>query len=214
MSADFLLRVKADLATLRAADPGFDVFGSAAHRYELLAPARDDHLAAFEAAHGIALPSAYRRFLRELGNGGAGPHYGLFPLGLWDGGGQGLEPWGEYGAGVLREPFPHSTPWNLPDDRFMPPDLDDVDAEEAWQTALDAEYFDRSLVAGAFPIAHHGCAHRNLLVVTGPHRGEVWLDARASHEGIAPEVDAQGRRRTFETWYLDWLRASLATVSG
>jgi len=37
-------------------------------------------LAAFESANRIRLPNDYRRFLAIVGNGGAGPFYGLAPL--------------------------------------------------------------------------------------------------------------------------------------
>jgi len=213
MANDFARRVHEGLRRLRQADPDFRVFGSASHRYALNAPAREQEVLSFEATHGVAIPAAYRRFLLELGNGGAGPHNGLFPLGLWDGSGRGLEPWGEHGVGVLREPFPHRVHWNLPPERFEPPDFSDDDAEDSWQNALDDEYWDMALVRGAFPICHQGCANRNLLVVSGPERGQVWLDGRASDEGIGPEHGPDGQRLTFEAWYSQWLEDALKEAS-
>ena len=77
---------------------------------------------------------------------------------------------------------------------------------------LDDEYWDLALVSGAFPISHQGCAYRNLLVVTGPERGRVWLDGRAGDQGIGPEQDPEGNGLTFEAWYLRWLDEALASV--
>jgi hypothetical protein len=37
-----------------------------------------------------------------------------------------------------------------------------------------------------------------LLVVTGPARGQVWIDDRGADAGIDPETD-------FTDWYLGWL---------
>jgi len=69
------------LARLRAADPGLRVFGSEQHRYRIGPPLSEGELAAFEAANGVRLPDDYRRFLSAIGNGGAGPFYGMEPLG-------------------------------------------------------------------------------------------------------------------------------------
>jgi hypothetical protein len=69
------------LRRLRAADTSFRVFGSKQHRYWLGPTLSESELAAFESANRIRLPDDYRRFLAVVGNGGAGPFYGLEPLG-------------------------------------------------------------------------------------------------------------------------------------
>lgn len=68
------------LRELRTLDPHFRVFGSASHRYLLGPVLSEQDLAAFESANGIQLPAEYREFLATVGNGGAGPFYGLEPL--------------------------------------------------------------------------------------------------------------------------------------
>ena len=65
---------------LRAADSRRRVFGSQNHRYRLGRKLSEEELAKFEAIHGIQLPEDYRCFLALVGNGGAGPYYGLEPL--------------------------------------------------------------------------------------------------------------------------------------
>lgn len=69
------------LERLREADPGFRVAGSERHRYRLGPALAEAELAAFEADHGARLPEDFRLFLADVGNGGAGPFYGLEPLG-------------------------------------------------------------------------------------------------------------------------------------
>jgi hypothetical protein len=71
------------LRRLRAADTGFRVFGSDQHRYQLGPTLSDGELTAFESANRVRLPEDYRRFLAAIGNGGAGPFYGLAPLGTF-----------------------------------------------------------------------------------------------------------------------------------
>lgn len=68
------------LRRLQVADIGFRVFGSEQHRYRLGPTLSEAELAAFESGNGIRLPEDYRQFLSAVGNGGAGPFYGLEPL--------------------------------------------------------------------------------------------------------------------------------------
>jgi hypothetical protein len=72
------------LARLRAADTSFRVFGSKQHRYRLGQTLSESELAAFESANRIRLPDDYRWFLAAVGNGGAGPFYGVEPLSTFD----------------------------------------------------------------------------------------------------------------------------------
>jgi hypothetical protein len=53
------------------------------HRYLLNPPLSEEEVARFEDEHRIALPSDFRAFVTRLGNGGAGPGYGVFKLGEW-----------------------------------------------------------------------------------------------------------------------------------
>ena len=71
------------LSCLRDADRGFRVFGSEEHRYRLGPPLSEEELVTFESASRVRLPTDYRRFLSVVGNGGAGPYYGLEPLGTF-----------------------------------------------------------------------------------------------------------------------------------
>jgi hypothetical protein len=209
MDCEEILR---QLSLLQSREGSLRLFGASSHRYDLNPVLSDAEVRKFEEKHQVELPSDYREFLLRCGNGGAGPYYGLFLLGLFDGSGSGLVPWheGDGFAGVLREPFPHRAAWNLPSEQSEPPDeFPDESAEERWHRDLDELYWAPHLTSGAFPICHQGCAYRNLLVVSGPERGHIWLDGRASGEGIAPVEDHGGERVTFSAWYGAWLDAAL-----
>ena len=191
-----------------------DVFGAEGHGFRLNPPLSESEVASFESVHGAQLPWDYRAFITTIGNGGAGPAYGVFPLGRWDGAGGPLEPWpGSDGLwGDLARPFPHVEAWN--DLGTQPRDGVDLDPAEYERRmeAFDARYWDRALVDGAMPICHEGCAHRVLLIVTGREAGNLWYDSRASDGGLGPWLGPEGTRQTFTTWYEHWLQEALASA--
>lgn len=81
---DQILMLAAKLEKLRRTDREYRAFGAGdpdwGHFY-LLAPKLDElRLAAFEQRCDISLPADYRHFLQHIGNGGAGPYYGLMAL--------------------------------------------------------------------------------------------------------------------------------------
>jgi hypothetical protein len=53
------------------------------------------------------------------------------------------------------------------------------------------------------PLAHAGCGVVWLLVLSGAHRGEIWVDARSS-DGKARRVAS-----SFSAWYRDWLASAV-----
>lgn len=61
----------------------------------------------------------------------------------------------------------------------------------------------RGGLAGVLCLAHAGCGVVWLLVISGRHRGEVWVDAASS--------DGKARRcaTSFSSWYRDWLNAAV-----
>lgn len=66
------------LETLRALDRGCTTFGATTHRYVLRPRLATHALAAIEAELGVQLPPGLRTFYLTVGDGGAGPDYGLF----------------------------------------------------------------------------------------------------------------------------------------
>lgn len=115
-------------------------------------------VAAFETEHGIRLPSGYRLYVTEIGDGGAGLAWHddcdcgqLFPL-------------SELDMERAARPFP------IDDDEWYDPDS--MEDYEAYRLPNGVEPHD-----GAVQI---GCSTDHaiyFLVVTGDRAGEVWLDA-------------------------------------
>jgi hypothetical protein len=208
--------IRDGLRRLREATVPLNVFGAQAHGFVMHPPLSEQVLRDFEARHRVTLPPEYRGFLIKVGNGGAGPAYGLFKLGEMDDD-FGHKPWTEDGGfvGVLSQPFPHTGPWN--DLSEMPANDEsrefDLQCEDEYDRRLEEweerVYWNTANVNGAVPICHLGCALRQWLVVTGPEAGNVWDDLRADQEGLKP-VQQPGRNRvTFLPWYHFWLDQAL-----
>lgn len=199
-----------DLQRLRESKKAFKMFGAASHGYRVNSPLSEDAVVAFEAKHGVQLPEDYRQFLMRVGNGGAGPDYGLFKLGEMDDG-FGFGPWDGF-IGDLSKPFPHTQAWN--DLTGEPEDISDEDEEEYERQleAFDEIYWNPHLMDGAIPICHLGCALRLWLVANGLEKGNIWQDNRADQGGIEPLQTATQKRVTFFEWYRAWLDEALSKI--
>lgn len=187
------------------------VFGADVHGFRLNPPPPEVDIMAFENSHNISLPHDFRQFLTDVGNGGAGPSYGVFPLGKMDDN-FGLGTWQEDDGfvGVLSEPFPLGEKWN--DVASQPSaELANLDESEYWRRMdiFQTTYWRSSLVNGAIPICHEGCALRILLVITGTQAGYLWEDRRSEDGGVRPLRLADGSSATFTGWYDAWLNDCL-----
>ncbi len=196
-------RVLDDLARLRDADKKLRLSGAIGHGYRLNAPLTEATVARFEKRHGIALPADYRQFLLEVGNGGAGPYYGVFPLGTMDDS-FGLKSWKKNDGfvGDPSQPFPYRKAWN---DLTGMPEYNEPNRE---RHRKDRDAFERRYwhqLNGAIPLCHEGCAYRDWLVVTGAEAGRIWYDARNDDAGLSPVMQGGRKRVTFYQWYRDWL---------
>ena len=101
MEADFAT-IRDGLRRLREFTSPLKVFGSEAHGFRTHPPLSEKAVREFEAQHRVTLPPEYRGFLIQVGNGGAGPAYGLFKLGEMDDG-FGHKPWDEDGGFLAEE---------------------------------------------------------------------------------------------------------------
>ena len=202
--------IKEDLKRCREAKKLPAVFGAESHGFKLNSKLRISVVSNFESKHEIQLPEGYRRFLTEVGNGGAGPYYGVFKFREMDDGLSWKENDGSVGKLALK--FPHRKAWNL-DIEY--PDEDDYEDEDEYEKEierLEEKYWDPKFVNGAIPICHQGCALRNWLVITGPEAGNVWEDLRADEAGLRPSAKKGKKRLTFLEWYDSWLQKAISKL--
>jgi hypothetical protein len=138
------------------------VFGADHHEYKLYPCVPEDELEQVERWRGLVFPEQLRAFYLKVGDGIAGPHYGLREANAVEG----------YGA---RAPYTDSTTL-----RAL--------AREGEQTSRTDDYFEieREKLTGLVTIIDEGCGHETCLVTTGSRTGEV---VRVSLEGYVYETN-------------------------
>ncbi len=173
MTSPRLAALRERIQLLAAIDPAIEIFGASRHRHQLGTPLDDDGLAALEAQFG-PLPDDYRTLIRAFGVCCAGPYYGLEAPRVPTDPQHALQP-------DPQRSFPCEAA--MPHDARLP--------EGA------------SVLDGTLTLADQGCGGRSLLILRGPHAGEVWSDWTAEQGTIAPEA------RTVFAWYEQWIDRAL-----
>ena len=178
------------LEQAKAKDPNFERFGAHSHQYKLSAPAGEEMIQEFEKQQGIRLPEEYRDFLMLVGNGGAGPYYGLYGLKT-----QEKELGDSHGLRLYR----------VQEKPVIYPKM----SEEDWDKAADLEGRRKGEkvhpYAGVLPIGSQGCTLMTGLMLSGPYRGQI----------VYYDEDYCGkpffvREKGFLSWYERWLREVIA----
>ncbi len=204
-------RIKVKLEQLKKLDRNLTLFGSQKHKYKLNATVSLDTINQFESTYKIKLPNEYVHFLINIGNGGAGPFYGLEPLENV------LFADLDYKRADLllnpTIPFLHTEPWNL---EFLSTadEEENEDEYEKQRQEFKEIYFDKEQMNGVIAICNYGCAISINLVVNGHEYGNIWTDDRASDNGIYPSYElGNNDKTTFLNWYELWLDNSLAEIT-
>jgi SMI1 / KNR4 family (SUKH-1) len=203
----FVDEVREKIASLKALDKKLRLFGAEHHRYEFSPPFSEGDVLSLEQRHRISLPKDYRDFVLKVGNGGAGPYYGIYPIARDYNVHHGMS--GDNGI-ILSVPFPHTKDW----DEDWPREIN-WDAGERPSDDQDGDYFDNRHISGALCICQYGCGDFFLLVVNGNEKGNIWVDGRRNYSGIYRGGLEDGEREqavTFSRWYLNWLDRSLAKL--
>jgi hypothetical protein len=180
--------------TLKMKDRSLQLFGASSHRYQFNRAQSEQELQEFEQRFRVQLPEEYRYFLKQIGNGGAGPFYGVVPLenSLFDS----LDypdPLSLINASL---DFNFKEAWNM--------DLGDCEDED--YSRREEEYYNPKWANGMLRISNFGCGVSMNIVVNGSEQGNIWVDDRCSDGGIYPfEIPEKGGRIGFFDWYDFWL---------
>ena len=180
------------LEQAKAADPEYKVFGASKHKYQLNPPASKEAVLALEAEFHIKLPEEYVYFLTEIGNGGAGPHYGLYSL----------EELKMYQNCIQK-------------DDVLSPVIDSNLSKEMWNTWMeqmdtdDDDVYDEieeQINTGVFVIGTQGCTFDNLLMCCGSETGKmVYIDWNLEYN-CPPFLT----KMSFLEWYVGFFQDIIA----
>ena len=172
------------LEQAKAKDPDLMRFGAYSHKYKLSAPVGEETVQKFEEQEGIRLPEEYRDFLMFVGNGGAGPYYGLYGVEA-----EKKELHDSHGSRLYR----------VQEEPVIYPKMSDED----WERVAGSE--DRHPYVGVLPIGSQGCTLMTGLMLAGPYRGQV---VYYDEDFCGPPFFV--REQGFLKWYERWLREVIA----
>ncbi|WP_251317233.1 SMI1/KNR4 family protein [Flintibacter muris] len=217
--------IRAVLDTASRWDMDLAQFACWGHAHLLNPVLPPEELAAWEELTQVTLPEDYRAYLTQLGNGGAGPAYGLFPLSL---------PKDEF-AQYLQQPCIYSDgqeekfqdvvqrfvhwedfddDWSLYLDYF--PDTPSW-KDQRWQNEHRKEWgdeldrlIDQTIIFpllhyGQYQITNEGCSGDIFIILNGSHRGYIHCATADCDAGLAFREP-----RTFATYKEDYLKRTFA----
>jgi hypothetical protein len=169
--------------------------GFIAHQFLFNKPIKESEVLAFEKKFEIQLPLEYRSFLLNLGNGGAGPYYGLLPLEKWDWFLGGCEDDTE-ACSMLQSPC------------LLIPDL--PEKKEEWKSVLRDEACKKGIsptgwdsYQGTITLCDQGCTYYAVLILNGPYTGRI---VNIDMMGNSPRFSPYS---SFLDWYEGWLNKVL-----
>lgn len=181
-------------------DKTFEIFGASSHKYHLNETVSLEWVREFEKKYQVELPEEYVFFITKVGNGGAGPFYGIVPL-SFDKKYENLSKPSIYDDGYLqfyKECIALSKNNGSDDKAFFEKKGDDLNAK------FD-EVCDR-IEDGVLNINTQGCTYDTLLVANGSRRGEIaYIDWNLDLE--YPPVLIH---MTFLEWYQGFFEEILA----
>lgn len=181
-------------------DSMYENFGASGHHYRLNPPVQASFVRRVEECFGFLLPEDYFRFITEVGDGGAGPDYGIKPFAELLNKGEDAHAekfWEEY-RNSLAHPFAPR--------RMKADEVEEyaIATREAYDRDPDRYYiyekpepYDLCNTDGFYVLGTHGGQWDFGLVTSGERRGQVFdTDNEGAYAFVA---------HSFEEFYQKWL---------
>ena len=194
------------LEQARRMDPQLEMFGVSEHQYKLGSPVDLTFVRSIEEKYHFRFPEDYVQFITEVGDGGAGPGYGLYPFSYYCTEAESAK------EANARKKYLHRLGREL---RLLPIEpewLDDFCISQEDYKKNPEKYFRGSSESfnwhndtpyGFFHLGTHGCWRDFGLVTAGERYGQVFIyDTEGAFELAAS---------SFQAFYQDWLDFILDT---
>jgi len=176
-----------------------EVFGSARHQYKLNPVISPEKVSEYETKYHVELPEEYKFFLTKVGNGGAGPYYGLYSL----------EELRKYHEHIMESGNPAWINDTLTPDNWAERmnTLDDVDDQTYDQLMLE-------ICSGFNVIGTQGCTYDNLLMNSGSEKGKiVYIDWNLLPDGM-PYLTGMSFLDWYEKFFLEIINGNTVNSYG
>ena len=206
------------LSELKALDKNYRIFGADTHKYILNDTLSEAEIIEFEKNFNIKLPEGYSDFIQFIGNGGAGPFYGL--QSLTSALHQNLDAPDDDQLNDISKPFPYTDVWNpinelsaVYDKLNKAQEDGNADNETAAWNEREKLISDEKNNYGRLNLCNYGCGVAIFMVVNGAEYGNIWMDARINDDGIYPFNEfGNCERIDFLNFYEAWLDESIDEI--
>ncbi len=170
-------------------DNELKVFGAKSHKYEFNDVVSMEEINTFEEKYCLKLPEEYVYFLTNVGNGGAGPHYGIYSLEQMES--------HNYHLGKVH--------FNLEEEPFINKNLNIEEWNAHCESMENDDYYEANelkTIGGVLIIGTRGCTYDNLLIITGEDRGKmIYMDWNEMADCPPAHINM-----TFGEWYLGFFQ--------
>lgn len=183
---NFVNEVKSLAELARERNPHPQEFGAIKHGYKFNPTIGIDKVREFETKCGLKLPDTYVLYLTQIGNGGAGPDYGLFAL-------EEIKGFYNPEAEIFLDKKDNTMEWaemcRIHDELL---DNDNDEYLKIEERALN----------GSVIIGTPGCTMYTVLMCEGENYGKIGVVDLDMVEECAPHLSD----KTFEEWILEYFR--------
>ena len=194
--------IKKILRRAVALDSKYELFGADTHRYVLNPPIDVSIVRSAEEKYDFKLPDEYFRFITEIGDGGAGPDYGIYPftnffeIGKDDYAKKYFE---SYRCGVRKPFIPRQMDASEVSEYSFTKEAYDISPEKFFVFEEYCEEDDENVVCGDgfFILGTHGCQWDFGIITAGDRRGQIFdTDNEGAYYLLAD---------SFDEFYQHWL---------